>query len=278
MAFGYLAPPDEAGRAAGEYALVVGAWNGNSDGSPVLTPENPVLSTDAAAPMWHGFLQEVTQSWPVRDFGRPPGIVDAEVDAWSGGTPTEFTAERVTEVFIEGTVPGPDNTKVGMQVIPNPNVAPDARENDPSRWLLWVDGCVGTPENHGFLALEGAEPGHPDWQAANLDWINRAKTGGPEHAWRTGPTTDSDELHLQPRVHAVRAVVGRTVCADRDLPVGALAFAVGPADVQPERDPKRRDHATAGDADADSCSGDTDTHAGSRNTHTYAAGDTDAHS
>ena len=59
VAFGYLAPPDEAGRAAGEYALVVGAWNGNSDGSPVLTPENPVLSTDAAAPMWHGFLQEV---------------------------------------------------------------------------------------------------------------------------------------------------------------------------------------------------------------------------
>ena len=30
VAFGYLPPPDEAGRAAGEYALVVGAWDGNS--------------------------------------------------------------------------------------------------------------------------------------------------------------------------------------------------------------------------------------------------------
>jgi membrane carboxypeptidase/penicillin-binding protein len=179
VAFGYLGPPDEAGRTAGEYALVVGAWNGNSDGSPVLTPENPVLSTDAAAPMWHGFLEEVTAAWPLRDFVRPPGIVDAEVDAWSGGTSTEFTTERVTEVFIEGTVPGPDTTKVGMQVIPNPNAAPDARENDPTRWLLWVEGCVGVPEMRGFLALEGVEPGHPDWQAANLDWITRAKEGGP---------------------------------------------------------------------------------------------------
>ena len=56
VAFGYIAPPDAAEREQGEYALVVGAWGGNSDGSPVLTPENPVLSTDMAAPLWHGFL------------------------------------------------------------------------------------------------------------------------------------------------------------------------------------------------------------------------------
>jgi peptide/nickel transport system substrate-binding protein len=35
VAYGYIAPPDAAGREAGQYALVVGAWNGNSDGSPV---------------------------------------------------------------------------------------------------------------------------------------------------------------------------------------------------------------------------------------------------
>ena len=175
VAFGYLAPPDEAGRAAGEYALVVGAWNGNSDGSPVLTEENPVLSTDVAAPMWRGFLRDVTASWPVRDFGRPPGISEAEVDAWSGMRPTPFTAERVIEVFIDGTVPGEDNTKVGLQVVPNPG----AGEDDLNRWLLWVDGCAGTPETRGFLALEGVEAGRPDWQQANLEWIARARAGGP---------------------------------------------------------------------------------------------------
>jgi penicillin-binding protein 1C len=33
-AYGYIAPPDAAGRRRGEYALAVGAWNGNSDNSP----------------------------------------------------------------------------------------------------------------------------------------------------------------------------------------------------------------------------------------------------
>ena len=186
VAFGYLAPPDEAGRAAGEYALVVGAWNGNSNGAPVLTPENPVLSTDVAAPMWSGFLSEVTATWPVRDFGRPAGITEADVDAWTGMAPSEFATETVREVFLEGTVPGPDTTKVGLQVVPNPGAA----EQDANRWLLWTDGCVGTPETRGFLALDGVEAGQPSWQAANADWIARARrgpgtAGGPDPEVRT---------------------------------------------------------------------------------------------
>jgi membrane peptidoglycan carboxypeptidase len=173
VAFGYIAPPDDAGRAAGHYALAVGAWSGNSDGSPVLTPENPVLSTDVAAPMWRGFLREVTADWPVTDFARPQGIVEADVDAWSGGKPIEFTTQTVREVFIDGTVPGPDTTKVGMQVVLNPLAPPDS----PNPYVLWQEGCAGVPETRGFLALEGVEPGHPDWQQANLDWIARAKVG-----------------------------------------------------------------------------------------------------
>ena len=41
------------GRVAssGEYALAVGAWNGNSDDTVVSTPGNPVFSIDVAAPM-----------------------------------------------------------------------------------------------------------------------------------------------------------------------------------------------------------------------------------
>ncbi|MEA2677592.1 MAG: hypothetical protein QOJ81_1733, partial [Chloroflexota bacterium] len=183
VAFGFTAPPAEEARAAGEYALVVGAWSGNSDGSPVLTPENPVLSTDVAAPMWRGFMREATADWAVADFARPQGIVEADVDAWSGGKPTEFTTETVREVFIDGTLPGPDTTKVGLQVVLNPLAPPDA----PNPYVLWVEGCAAIPETKGFLALEGVEPGHPDWQAANLDWINRAKigpgtAGGPDPA------------------------------------------------------------------------------------------------
>jgi penicillin-binding protein 1A len=168
VAFGYIAPPDQAGRDAGQYALVVGAWSGNSDNSPVLTPENPVLSTDVVAPMWRGFLREVTQEWPIFDFPRPQGIVEQDVDAWSGGKPTQFTTQTVREVFIEGTVPGDDTTKVGMQVVPDPA--------DPDNYFLWVEGCA-PPETKGFLVLDEVEPGHPDWQRANDDWILRAKEG-----------------------------------------------------------------------------------------------------
>jgi membrane peptidoglycan carboxypeptidase len=182
VAFGYVAPPDQAGRDASQYALVVGAWIGNSDGSPVLTPENPVFSTDVAAPIWRGFMREVTADWPVFDFPRPPGITEADVDAWSGGKPTQYTTETVREVFVDGTVPGDDNTKVGLQVVVDPL--------DPEKYYLWIDGCAGIAETKGFLALEGAEPGHPDWQQANLDWIARARqgtgiAGGPDPAVRT---------------------------------------------------------------------------------------------
>jgi hypothetical protein len=132
--------------------------------------------------MWRGFMREVTQDWPIFDFPRPQGIVEQDVDAWSGGKPTQFTTQTVREVFIEGTVPGDDTTKVGLQVIPNPL--------DPEKYLLWVEGCAGVPETKGFMALEGDEPGHPDWQAANLEWISRAKQapgtkGGPDPETKT---------------------------------------------------------------------------------------------
>ena len=124
--------------------------------------------------MWRGFMREVTTAWPVRDFIRPPGIVEADVDAWSGGTPTQFTRETVREVFIDGTVPGPDynqgRSAGGAQ-------SARCRPTIPTPYVLWVEGCAGIPETRGFLALESVEPGHPDWQAANLDWINRAKQG-----------------------------------------------------------------------------------------------------
>ncbi len=180
VAYGYIAPPDEAGRAAGQYALVVGAWNGNSDGSPVTTPDNPVISTDVAAPVWQSFLSEVTADWPINGFIRPEGIVEADVDAWSGGTPTEFTTETVREVFIDGTVPGPDTTKRGLQVI----VDEEGTE------YLWREGCAGTPQTKGYLVLDDVEEDHSAWHAANQDWIERARRGtgvrgGPDPEVRT---------------------------------------------------------------------------------------------
>ena len=186
VAYGYLPPPTDAGRANGEYALVVGVWNGNSDGSPVLTPQNPVLSTDVAAPVWQGFTDEVSKSWAVNDFPVPDGIVQADVDAWSGGQPTQFTTQTYPEVFISGTQPSSaDTTKVGMQV------TQDANGND----VLWVDGCAGAPQTKGYLDLGNVEADHPDWHTADADWIARAMQG-PGTAGGPDPTVKTKTSYI----------------------------------------------------------------------------------
>ena len=47
-AYGFIAPPSKEGRSRRGYALVVGVWNGNSDNTPVSTPDRPVFSIDVA--------------------------------------------------------------------------------------------------------------------------------------------------------------------------------------------------------------------------------------
>ena len=71
-AYGYIAPPSRAGRRDGEYALAVGVWAGNSNGSPVTTVSNPVFSLDVAAPLWDAFITDATKNWDVRDFKSQP--------------------------------------------------------------------------------------------------------------------------------------------------------------------------------------------------------------
>ncbi len=178
VAFGYVAPPDPVGRTAGEYALVVGAWAGNSDGSPALTPENPVLSTDVAAPMWHGFLQEVTGNWPVHEFARPAGVVDADVDAWSGGRPTQFTTQtRARGVHRRhGAGRGHDQGRNAGHPQPGRSCRCAAR----ARRRAGCSGSRAAPGRRRHAASwrsRSVEPGHPDWQRANQDWIARAKQG-----------------------------------------------------------------------------------------------------
>jgi membrane peptidoglycan carboxypeptidase len=175
MAVGFIAPPAEAEREAGEYALAVVTWAGNSDSSVVADPANPVYSVDLAAPLWQQFLTEVTQDWAVHDFERPNGIVEADVDAWSGMRPTQWSTETVREIFLDGTVPGEDTTKRGLEVLVLP-ADPLDPEAEP-QMFLWDPACGGVPETRGFLVLDDVERDHPEWRAAIDDWIARAKQG-----------------------------------------------------------------------------------------------------
>jgi peptidoglycan glycosyltransferase len=144
-AYGFIAPPTEAGRAKGEYALAVGAWNGNSDNTVVSTPAKPVFSIDVTTYVWQGFLQEATRTWAVNDFKQPDGLVKAKIDAFTGLKPRAGD-KTVDEWYLPDTVPQ-DTLPAGVcgqAVLEMPSVY-----------------------EHRFA----------NWMTADLDWINRAKRG-----------------------------------------------------------------------------------------------------
>jgi membrane peptidoglycan carboxypeptidase len=164
-AYGFIAAPTKEGRDDGEYALTVGAWNGNSDNTVVSTPGNPVFSIDVTTYVWQGFMQAASRDWAIRDFRRPKGLKEATVDAFTGLKPGPFSNKTVREIFIDGTQPTQvDYTKVGMRI-------------EKETGTRWQDGCIGTPVTKGFLDLSGVEAAFPNWQKQNQKWIARARRG-----------------------------------------------------------------------------------------------------
>jgi membrane peptidoglycan carboxypeptidase len=151
-AYGYIAPPDETGRKAGELALAVGVWNGNSDNTVVSTPQRPVFSIDVSTFVWQGFMRDATRRWKVNDFKRPDGLTEMKVDPWVGLRSGSIRA--VTEVFLPQT--------------------------EPTRRASANGGICGQD-----IITDGPEGGHDNWMAANRDWLRRAErgpgvSGGPD--------------------------------------------------------------------------------------------------
>ena len=103
-AYGYIAPPTEEGRKDGAYALAVGAWNGNSDNTPVSTPDAPVFSIDVSTFVWQGFLQEASAEWEITAFERPDGLNRVAIDPFTGLLPAAGQ-EGVPEWFIGDSAP-----------------------------------------------------------------------------------------------------------------------------------------------------------------------------
>jgi membrane peptidoglycan carboxypeptidase len=149
-AYGYIAPPTEDGRAEGAYALVVGVWNGNSDNTPVSTPERPVFSIDIATYVWDGYLSEVSADWPITEFEAPDGLTRATIDPFTGFL---ASGDGVDEWYIPGT--------------------------EPTR-RLGNDVC-----GEDVIREVGVEDGFDEWMSANRDWMRRAQrgagvSGGPD--------------------------------------------------------------------------------------------------
>ncbi len=144
--YGFL-PPSKDG-----VGLVVGVWLGNSDHSYPRSAR-PATSLTAAAPMWRAFMRDYTRKWPVTSFKRPKGVVQARIDAWSGGRPGGWTRETRKEWFISGTQPG-------------------SRKAIDKDGLLYRVGCGGWRVD----PLK-AELGPDAWRVDVADWLRRAHRG-----------------------------------------------------------------------------------------------------
>jgi membrane peptidoglycan carboxypeptidase len=141
-AYGLIGPPTPEGRQAGEYALAVGVWNGNSDNTPV----GPVFSIQVSTFVWQGFLNEATAEWAINPLPRSEGLTTVEVDPWTGFLPA--AGQRgVAELFIPGT--------------------------EPTRRVGSAAGLCGEE----LLAASEWETRFDNWLAANRDWIRRASRG-----------------------------------------------------------------------------------------------------
>jgi membrane peptidoglycan carboxypeptidase len=144
-AYGFIAPPTADGRAAGEFALAVGAWNGNSDNSEVSTPSRPVFSIDVTTHVWQGFLAEASKSWAINDFAAPAdGLVKEKIDPWTGLLPASG-GQSVEEWFISGTQPTSS---------------------------LPANLCGSVVLDH-----VGFEKNFETWMRADRDWFARARKG-----------------------------------------------------------------------------------------------------
>jgi hypothetical protein len=123
------------------------------------------MALESAASLWQSFLTQASAGTPVATFPRSAGVVQAEVDAFSGLLPGPFTTHTVEEWFIEGTVPTQvDDTKVPLEI-------------DSATGHLWQEGCAGPMVVEGFLDLSRVESEYPRWAEANRDWIERAREG-----------------------------------------------------------------------------------------------------
>jgi membrane peptidoglycan carboxypeptidase len=148
--YGYLAPP--ADPAAPQ--IVASAWVGNSDHSPPRG-DFPLIAADAPGRIWQSFLRDYARDLPLATFPDPPrGIVSHTIDAWSGGSPGPWTRETREEWFIKGTQPG-------------------GSDEVDQAGILYRSMCDGW-----YVDITQAEAEAPArWQAADEDWMNRARRG-----------------------------------------------------------------------------------------------------
>ncbi|MDI9565431.1 MAG: transglycosylase domain-containing protein [Chloroflexota bacterium] len=96
--------------------LVVGAWVGNADYSPMVN----TTGITGAGPIWAQFMtfavDELFDGTPSA-FVRPPGIIDRVICAVSGTEPSEWCPQQRSEIFAADQPPLPQTEDLWKKVV-----------------------------------------------------------------------------------------------------------------------------------------------------------------
>jgi len=166
-AFGYLAPPSDPNG----QQLVTGVWAGNSDSTPTAG-----LSLATAGSLWQSAFNEIARNVPKADFVAP-NLPKITIDTFTGELPGPCTTRTMSEYFLPGTQPTTScSTYVTLQI-------------DTATGLVWNPSCAGPMETQTFLDVSLLETDYPKWQAANIEWAERARLGDGQVGGATGGIT-----------------------------------------------------------------------------------------
>src|SRR5262249_47861935 len=150
--YGLMAKPDNPDKYP---AVALGIWMGNSDHSPANGTAQ-IFAADGPGRVWHAFMDEYTRGWPVTDFQRPKGLVQATIDSYTGGKPGPWTRGTTNEWFINGTQPG------------------GANQIDPAG-KMYVQTCGGWAVDPTKAENPGGQS--RGWTTWDIDWAKRAQSG-----------------------------------------------------------------------------------------------------
>lgn len=84
---------------------IIGVWVGNNNNTPMLQVASGVTG---AAPIWRRIVQAAIRDIPNREFAKPDGVVELDVDTVSG-YPAHDGFPSKKEFFIAGTEPAGDD-------------------------------------------------------------------------------------------------------------------------------------------------------------------------
>jgi len=182
-------------------SLAVGIWVGNTDNTPMSAAGAGI---SAAGPIFHQFMENALKNKPNEEFIRPPGIQEVTVDKFSNKLPTQYSPEKIKDIFASWQVPTDwDDIHIVVKVCKlNGKLATDQTPSDQIEEQL-------------FTNIHSELPNNPAWE-------------GPVRAWAQAngitnfPPTEKCEEYSQsnrPNIYFINPTSGASVSGSMEIKV-----------------------------------------------------------